>query len=116
VLPPIYRFGTGVITDVGGNLTGQVDIVMEFPLTASFPMPAGKQRLYLAESVAAVIEVKSNLSQELNIFFVRLSSGLKLQKNNSIKNLAPYYFVSIKLNTTLNANATTSENPKLKVP
>jgi hypothetical protein len=34
---------------------------MELPFAPNFPMPAGDQRLYLAESVAAVIEVKSNL-------------------------------------------------------
>ena len=37
---------------------------------------------------------------------------LSINKPTNSKN----YFVSIKLNTTLNANATVNENPKLKVP
>src|SRR5215510_11341929 len=58
VLPPIYRFGQGAITDSKARLTGQVDLVMELPFGPSLPMPAGSHRLYLAESVAAVIEIK----------------------------------------------------------
>jgi hypothetical protein len=64
VLPPIYRFGRGTITDSKGGRSGGLDIVMELPFAPNFPMPAGDQRLYLAESVAAVIEVKSNLSSQ----------------------------------------------------
>lgn len=64
LLPPIYRFGSGAITDATNKISGQLDVVMELPLGTSFPMPAGTQRLYLAESVAAVIEVKSNLSSQ----------------------------------------------------
>jgi uncharacterized coiled-coil protein SlyX len=63
-LPPIYRFGQGAITDATGRLTGQVDLVMELPFGPSLPMPAGSHRLYLAESVAAVVEIKSNLSSQ----------------------------------------------------
>jgi hypothetical protein len=64
VLPPIYRFGQGAITDATGYLTGQVDLVMELPFGPSLPMPAGSHRLYLAESVAAVVEIKSDLSSQ----------------------------------------------------
>ncbi len=65
VLPPIYRFGSGVILDPHGNSTGALDIVMELPFAPNFPMPAGSnQRLYLCESVAAVLEVKSNLYKQ----------------------------------------------------
>jgi hypothetical protein len=64
LLPPIYRFGRGAVTDATGELSGQLEVVMELPLGSSFPMPAGTERLYLAESVAAVIEVKSNLSSQ----------------------------------------------------
>ena len=63
-LPPIYRFGQGAITDATGQLTGQVDLVMELPFGPSLPMPAGSHRLYLAESVAAVVEIKSDLSSQ----------------------------------------------------
>jgi len=65
VLPPIYRFGSGVILDPDGNSTGALDVVMELPFAPSFPMPGGgNQRLYLAESVAAVLEVKSDLHKQ----------------------------------------------------
>jgi hypothetical protein len=59
VLPPLYRFGRGAITDREGRLSGALDLVMELPFAPNFPIPAADQRLYLAESVAAVIEVKS---------------------------------------------------------
>jgi uncharacterized protein DUF6602 len=64
LLPPIYRFGSGAVTDATGELSGQLDVVMELPLGSNFPMPAGAERLYLAESVAAVIEVKSDISSQ----------------------------------------------------
>ena len=59
-LPPIYRFGTGDATDANGTRSGQLDVVVEYPFAPSLPtVGAGQTRLYLAESVAAVIEVKS---------------------------------------------------------
>ena len=61
VMPPLYRFGRGTITDTDGGLCGQVEVIMEFPFSPSLPTPFSSERLYLAESVAAVIEVKSNL-------------------------------------------------------
>ena len=65
VLPPIYRFGTGDATDSTGAKSGQLDVVVEYPFAPSLPMVgAAQSRLYLAESVAAVIEVKSNLSNQ----------------------------------------------------
>lgn len=64
LLPPIYRFGRGAITDATDEISGQLEVVMELPLGTSFPLLAGTERLYLAESVAAVIEVKSNLSSQ----------------------------------------------------
>ena len=67
VLPPIYRFGTGDVTDTYGARSGQLDVVVEYPIAPSLPIVgAGQTRLYLAESVAAVIEVKSNLSGQWN--------------------------------------------------
>jgi hypothetical protein len=66
VLPPLYRFGQGAITDTCGSQTGQLDLVLELPFGLSLPLPAGAQRLYLAESVAAVFEVKSDLSTKWN--------------------------------------------------
>jgi hypothetical protein len=70
VLPPIYRFGTGDITDSLMNndpsrRSGQIDIVIEMPWAPSFPMPVGASaRLYPSEAVGTAIEVKSNLSTQ----------------------------------------------------
>lgn len=65
VLPTIYRFGTGDVTDSQGNKSGQLDIVVEHPFSPSLPtVGGGAQRLYLAESVATVIEVKSDISSQ----------------------------------------------------
>jgi hypothetical protein len=61
VFPSHYRFTSGAITDSTGKLSGQIDIAVEYPFLPSFPMPASGERLMLAESVAAVIEVKSDL-------------------------------------------------------
>lgn len=64
VFPAHRRFSTGVITDVEGRISGQVDIAVEFGFSPSFPMPVTDQRLLLAESVALVIEVKSDLTRQ----------------------------------------------------
>jgi hypothetical protein len=64
IMPPPFRFGDGDITDQNGGKSGQVEIVVEYPFLPSLPMIGGKSRLYLAEGVAAVIEVKSNLSSQ----------------------------------------------------
>ena len=66
VLPPIFRFGTGDATDSQGNRSGQLDVVVEYPIAPTLPSVGGSAptRLYLAEAVAAVIEVKSNVSSQ----------------------------------------------------
>lgn len=64
LFPAHRRFSTGAITDSTGNITGQVDIAVEYGVVPSFPMPSTAERLLLAESVALVIEVKSNLSAQ----------------------------------------------------
>jgi len=64
VLPPLHRFGTGDFIDSSGQRSGQVDIVIEHLLLPSLPQVSGSERLYLAESVAAVLEIKSNLSSQ----------------------------------------------------
>jgi hypothetical protein len=64
VFPAPYRFGSGGVTDAAGAVSGQLDIVVEFPFFASFPTPSGAQRLYFAESVAFVIEVKSDVAAQ----------------------------------------------------
>ena len=64
VLPPPFRFGTGMVMDSEGRMSGQLDIVVEFPFLPSFPTPGAPERVYLADSVAFVVEVKSNLSTQ----------------------------------------------------
>ena len=64
IFPAHRRFATGAVTDSIGNISGQVDIAIEYGHLPSFPMPKTNQRLILAESVAFVIEVKSDLSSQ----------------------------------------------------
>jgi hypothetical protein len=65
VFPPIYRFGSGDATDSRGVKSGQLDVVVEFPFGPSLPMVGNeKSRLYLAETIAAVVEIKSNLANQ----------------------------------------------------
>jgi hypothetical protein len=63
-LPLPYRFGSGDVTDAHGNRSGQLDLVIEHPFFPSFPLlGTSQQRLYLIESVAMAIEVKSSHTQ-----------------------------------------------------
>ena len=62
VFTPQFRFGDGDATDKSGAKSGQLDVVIEYPWVPSLPIVGSdKPRLYLAEGVAAVIEVKSDL-------------------------------------------------------
>jgi hypothetical protein len=61
--PPPNRFGTGDCIDKAGNQSGELDVVVEYPFLPSLTLQ-GHSRLYLAEGVAAVIEVKSNIAGE----------------------------------------------------
>lgn len=64
MFPPPYRFGSGDIVDRNEQRSGQVDIVVEYPFLPSLPSSFGGPRLYLAEGVAAVVEVKSDLRKQ----------------------------------------------------
>ena len=65
VLPLPFRFGTGDATDQYGHRSGQLDVVVEYPFLPSLPIAGGSRyRLYLAESIAAVIEVKSDVAAQ----------------------------------------------------
>jgi hypothetical protein len=77
LFPPTFRFGTGAITDSVGACSGQIDVVIEYPFLPSFPMPGASDRLYLAESVALALEVKSDLAAQWS------------QVENSVKKLRP---------------------------
>lgn len=64
IMPPVFRFGSGEAVDANGNVTGQLDLVVEYPLFPSLPQPNSKPRLYISEGIAAVIEIKSDLSSQ----------------------------------------------------
>lgn len=65
VLPPSFRFGSGDAIDQNENRSGQLDIVVEYPFVPSLPIVAGRSpRLYLAEGIVAVIEIKSNVADQ----------------------------------------------------
>ena len=64
LFPPTFRFGSGDVTDAHGALSGQVDLVLEYPFLPSFPLVGPGPRLYLVEGVAAAIEVKSDLTRQ----------------------------------------------------
>lgn len=66
VMPPGYRFGTGDAIDTHGNQSGQLDIVVEFTFLPSLPLVSQGPRIYLAEGIAAVLEVKSNVAAQWN--------------------------------------------------
>lgn len=86
VLPPIYRFGTGDITDAMDNsdpsrTSGQIDIVIEMPWAPSFPLPIGGGiRLYPAEAVGTAIEVKSNIETQWNEVVEKASKLARLSQ------------------------------------
>ena len=50
----IAGFGSGDATDVAGNRSGQLDVVLEYPFAPSIPA-GGKTKLFLAEGVASVV-------------------------------------------------------------
>ena len=78
VFPPSVRFGSGDITDVCQASSGQVDIIVEAPTLFSFPAIVGGPRLYLAEGVAAAIEVKSDLSKQWSQIVAKVEAVRKL--------------------------------------
>jgi len=81
VFPPQFRFGSGAIIDSAGARSGQVDIVVEFPLLPSFPTPGADERLYLADSASIAIEVKSDLSSQWNQVLAGAKQVRPLRRN-----------------------------------
>jgi hypothetical protein len=81
VFPAHRRFATGAITDAEGNLSGQIDVAVEYGFIPSFPMPATDERLLLAESVALVIEVKSNLTSQWSEVCATTAKVKKLRRH-----------------------------------
>ncbi|EKO3855397.1 hypothetical protein JZN62_005182 [Vibrio harveyi] len=78
VLPPSTRFGSGVIIDHKGRSTGQIDLIIESPLSISFPVSSASQRMYFATSVMAAFEIKSNLSKQKSEAFDKIDEIMGL--------------------------------------
>lgn len=88
VFSPMHRFGTGDITDAYKERSGQVDIVVPFPETAlSFPLYPEGPRLFLAEGVAAVIEVKSDIVAQWNEVLATANNVKKLRRRFRRQNI-----------------------------
>ncbi|KVX98765.1 hypothetical protein WL11_24255 [Burkholderia ubonensis] len=64
VMPSGFRIGSGSILDADGKETGQVDAVIERPFSLSFPIGSETNRLYVADSVCAAFEIKSDLYRQ----------------------------------------------------
>ena len=90
VLPPAYRIGSGDVIDSLGQKTGQQDVVVEFSFLPTLPAIAGKERLYLAEGVAALIEVKSNLTKEWEDVKRKASVIKRLRRVFRVPGFTPY--------------------------
>jgi hypothetical protein len=77
VVPTAWRIATnGEVTDSSGRKTGELDIIIENGFFSSIPVIGiDSSRLYFAEGVAAVIEVKSDLQGQWHEV---LSTGRKL--------------------------------------
>lgn len=96
MLPLPFRFGTGDATDEIGARSGQLDVVVEFPFLPSVPIAGGSRyRLYLAESIAAVLEVKSNVqsqwkevestANQLHVLKRRLEEGFSMNLARDVR-------------------------------
>ncbi len=84
VLPPTIRFGCGEVTDRYGEKSGQLDLVIESPQlpVPSFPIPGVESsRLYIAEGVAAAIEVKSDIKNQWEEIENTANSLAKLRRD-----------------------------------
>ena len=90
VLPPGNRFGTGDAVDTFGAQSGQLDLVVEFTFIPSLPAVASEPRLYLAEGVAAVIEVKSNIAKQWSEVVSTAGALRKLRRVFQAPGFTPY--------------------------
>lgn len=81
VIAPPFRIESGDITDHAGERSGQLDTVIEFSSSVSFPMAPGLPRLFLAEGVCAVVEVKSDLSAQWEEVEATYHAVSKLDRN-----------------------------------
>ena len=90
VLPPGYRFGSGDAIDIQGNHSGQLDVVVEFTFLPSIPAIGAEPRIYLAEGIAAVIEVKSDLSKQWSEVIETSTKLRKLKREFQVPGFTPY--------------------------
>lgn len=88
VLPPGYRFGSGDVIDTFGSRS--VDVVVEFTFLPSLPALAGSTRLYLAEGVAAIVEVKSDLAKQWEEVKATASALQLLERIFQVPGFTPY--------------------------
>lgn len=103
IFPTPFRFGTGDVTDANGHKSGQLDVVVEYPFAPSIPPIGADSRLYLAEAVAAVIEVKSDLAsqwdevtktaQKLSQVSRNFSTSIKMRGQHSARERLPLFAV-----------------------
>ncbi|TBD80695.1 DUF6602 domain-containing protein [Rhizobium ruizarguesonis] len=80
ILPLGHRIGSGMIVDARGNETGQVDTVIEDAFSLSFPVVTDRNRLYLADTVSAAFEIKSDLSKQGDMALEQCSKIRHLQR------------------------------------
>ena len=64
VLPQGHRASSGAIIDYSGLETGQIDLVVEGPRSISFPVASERNRLFIAATVVAAFEIKSDLKAQ----------------------------------------------------
>jgi hypothetical protein len=83
VIAPPFRITSGDITDTNGSRSGQLDTVIEFSNSVSFRMTSTGPRLYLAEGVCAVVEVKSDLSNQWDEVEATFANVNKLDCNRA---------------------------------
>lgn len=109
IIPPQIRVGRGVIVDSFGNRSGQLDIILEHPNAMSFPLLGGIERLYPAESVVAIFEVKSNLSSQWSQVqdtikqiapLQRMKKGDRYPENSPVYRRIPVYVIAYQGHTS----------------
>lgn len=82
VFPPNLRVLSGTLIDsMSVGHCGQVDAAIVLPNAPSFAMPGGREYLMLAENVAVVFEVKSNLSTQWSEIRKKTAMGRTLRKH-----------------------------------
>jgi len=80
ILPSNYRVNAGTITDCMGKETGQIDAVIELPFSLSFPISSAENRLFLADTIGAAFEIKSNLNSKWDEAISKIKEIKKLNR------------------------------------